>query len=248
MIGRKIRRFFHVIPETRFVRGAGWAVWLLAFAGTIGFTGAADADDCPSPLIVMPAMVDDGLNGLIRRRPFEMTQTRLVYADYVRSDRVATKVIDIGTGWMQNLSSVRRRLRYHHEFPVDLQPLLLFGEIEFVSTLPASFDLRIGCDALNPEWVYHSVKGEGDRLIMRIEAVLEPGERVLLWWSVDLDIMVAGNLPDDRDGDGDVDVQDLVTALSELGRGEPGDEVNALRSLLLKIGSGGEMETVEDDS
>lgn len=245
MIGRKIRRSFCAVAEAGVVGGA---VWSVLFSLVIGFTETAYAEDCPSPLIPMPVIVDVGPSNLIRRRPFEMTQTRVVYADYVRSTRASDRVVDIGTAWMENLSPVRRRLRYHHEFPIDRQPLLLLGEIEFASTRPASFDLRIGCDPLNPAWSYHAVEGEGDRLVMRIEAVLAPGERVLLWWSVDLDIVVAGQLPDDRDGDGDLDLADLVTALSQLGRDDPDDEVNALRSLILKLGSGGDVHSVEDDS
>ncbi|MAC20343.1 MAG: hypothetical protein CMJ23_11855 [Phycisphaerae bacterium] len=245
MIGRKIRRSFCAVTEVRFVDRA---VRVIASIVAIGLTGTVGADECPSPLIPMPAIVDAGPSDLIRRRPFEMTQTRVVYADYIRSSRSSDRVIDIGTAWMENLSPVRRRLRYHHEFPVDRRPRLLFGEIEFVSTRAASFDLRIGCHPLNPAWSYHAVEGEGDRLVMRIEAVLAPGERVLMWWSVDLDIVVAGELPDDRDGDGDLDMADLVAALSELGRGDPDEEVNALRSLVLKLGSGGDVSYEENDS
>ena len=245
MIGRKIRRSFCAVTEAGAVAEA---VWPILFSLVIGFAGTAYAEDCPSPLVPMPVIVDAGPSDLIRRRPFEMTQTRVVYADYVRSTRSSDRVIDIGTAWMENLSPVRRRLRYHHEFPVDRQPLLLLGEIEFGSTRPASFDLRVGCDPLNPAWSYHAVGGEGDRLVMRIEAVLAPGERLLLWWSVDLDIAVAGELPDDRDGDGEISPADLATALSEFGRGDPDDEVNALRSLILKLGSGGDAYSVENDS
>ena len=66
--------------------------------------------------------------------------------------------------------------------------------------------------------------------------MLEPGQRVALWWNVNLEIAVAGRLPNDRNGDGTVDLEDLSVALSTLGRDDPPHEAEALRSLVAALG------------
>lgn len=207
----------------------------LSLLAAVGAAGVVGADDCPQPLETMPAIVDGTPSGLVRRRPLAITQTRVVYADYLRSRPWDSMIVDVGTGWMENRSTVRRRLRYHHEFPLHLRPMLVMGSIASGATRPATFDFRIGCDRLDASTTYHVVEGEADRFVMRVEAVLEPGERVVLWWNVALDITVTGRLPNDRDGDGDVDLDDLSAALASIGRDDPEREVEALRSLVAAL-------------
>ena len=196
------------------------------------WASGARAEDCPRPLLPMPVVVEEAATGLIRRRPLEITSTRIVFADYLHSPSWRSEIVDVGVGWMENRSDVRRRVRYHHEFPIDMQPMILTGSIASGSTLPASFDFRIGCDALDPRAFYHVIAGEADRVVMRVEAVLEPGQRVAMWWNVALEVSVAGRLPNDRNGDGTVDLHDLSVALASLGSEDPDREVEALRSLL----------------
>lgn len=197
---------------------------------------AGFADDCPRPLVTMPTVVDDAGEHFVRRQAVAITDTRLVYADYLRSRSWHTEIVDIGIGWMENPSTVRRRVRYHHEFPIDQRPMIVIGTLATGSTRPATFDLRIGCDRLDDRASFHVVEGEADRFVLRVEAVLGPGERVALWWNVNLEIAVAGRLPNDRNGDGLVDLEDLSVALSTLGRDDPAHEAEALRSLVAALG------------
>ncbi len=198
--------------------------------------GHAIAEDCPRPLDPMQAISEQVPNGLVHRRALEMTATRIVYADYVRSRSASDRVIDVGTGWMENRSDVRRRIRYHHQFPLDRHPMVLIGTVAGGATASWKFDPRIGCHSLDPEWTYHAIEGDGDRMVLRIEVTLDPGERAIYWWTLDLQITVAARLPADRDGDGDVDLEDLAIALVELGRGDPDEESEALRVLMQSLG------------
>ncbi len=198
-------------------------------------TTVGRAEECPNPLLTMPVVVEDVGAGLIRRRPLAIETTRVVFADYLRSRSWQSEIVDVGVGWMENRSAVRRRVRYHHEFPLDLRPMVVIGSIASGSTLPATFDFRIGCDVLDPRTFYHVIAGEADRFVMRVEAVLEPGERVAVWWNVALEVSVVGRLPIDRNGDGSVDLQDLSMALATLGSEDPDREVEALRSLLRSL-------------
>lgn len=226
------------------VRGDAGGSWrsLARIARCVLFVAAMSAtvvaDDCPQPLESMPAVVDDTPSGLVRRRPLAITESRIVHADYLRSRAWDESIVDVGTGWMENRSNTRRRIRYHHEFPLQRRPMLVMGAIASGATRPATFDFRIGCDRLDTTTTYHVVEGEADRFAMRVEAVLEPGERVVLCWNVALDIVVAGRLPNDRDGDGDVDVDDLAAALASIGGQDPEREVEALRSLIAALGDG----------
>lgn len=205
----------------------------MAVAWGVLFPGPGSrAEDCPQPLRTMPVVVEEASAGLIRRRPLAIEATRVVFADYLRSRSWQPEIVDVGVGWMENRSDVRRRVRYHHEFPLDLRPMVVIGSIASGSTLPVTFDFRIGCDPLDPRAFYHVIAGEADRFVMRAEAVLEPGERVAMWWNVGLEVSVVGRLPNDRNGDGVVDLEDLSMALATLGSEEPDREVEALRSLL----------------
>lgn len=199
-------------------------------------TSGLFAQDCPRPLVTMPTVVDDAGEHFVRRQAVELTETRLVYADYMRSRSWHSEIVDIGIGWLENPSDVRRRIRYHHEFPIDQRPMIVIGTLATGSTRPATFDLRIGCDPLDDRAFFHVVEGEADRFVLRVEAVLEPGQRVALWWNVNLEIAVAGRLPNDRNGDGTVDLEDLSVALSTLGRDDPAHEAEALRSLVAALG------------
>lgn len=207
------------------------------FVVSVWWCGHAIADDCPRPLEPMPTITETIPNGLVHRRALEMASTRIVYADYMRSRSASDHVIDVGTGWMENRSDVRRRIRYHHQFPLDRHPLVLIGTVAGGATVPWDFGPRVGCHALDPEWTYHAVEGDGDRMVLRIETTLDPGERAIFWWSINLQITVAARLPVDRDGDGDVDLEDLAIALQELGRAEPDDESAALQALVRSLGS-----------
>ena len=201
------------------------------------FGGHVVAEDCPRPLDPMQTITESVPNGLVHRRALEMTSTRIVYADYIRSRSASDRVIDVGTGWMENRSDVRRRIRYHHQFPLDRHPMVLIGTVAGGATAPWTFDPRVGCHALDPEWTYHAIEGNGDRMVLRIEATLDPGERAIFWWTLDLQITVASRLPADRDGDGEVDLEDLAIALEELGRGDPNQESAALRVLMQSLGT-----------
>ena len=116
--------------------------------------------------------------------------------------------------------------------------MIMLGTVAGGAIGDVALNVHIGCHRLDPEWTFHVIEGESDQLALRIEAVLDPGERVIFWWTVDLEIMVAGRLPADRDGDGDVDLEDLGTALQELGRNDPETESAALRELMESLGSG----------
>ena len=216
-----------------------WAHGLVIVLAVVGLSGARVlADECPNPLEPMPTVVENLPDGMVRRRALEMEPTRIVFVDYMRTRRVTDTVIDVGSGWMENPSDVRRRIRYHHQFPLETRPMILLGTVASAATGQFEMDLRIGCERLNPQWSFHVIEGEADRLVLRIETVLDPGERLSFWWTVDLEIMVSGRLPADRDGDGDVDLLDLSIALDELGTNDPETEAAALRELMQSLGSG----------
>ncbi|MFM1832075.1 MAG: hypothetical protein RLZZ461_391 [Planctomycetota bacterium] len=227
-----VRSVFRHSDSTFEGRAMRWLVGVAAMCGA-----SSMADDCPQPLEDMPTLVETLPSGLIHRQPLALTQTRLVYADYLRTPSWEDRIVDVGTGWLENRSSRRRRVRYHHQFPLDRRPMVMLGSISSGATRPATFDFRVGCHPLDPEWTYHVIEGDADRFALRVEAVLEPGERVLVWWNVLLDIAVSGRLPSDRDGDGDVDLDDLSTALATLGTEDPARESEALRSLVSQLGT-----------
>jgi len=222
--------------RSSFVRGrvAGLVAGLVV---AVAAGPSLHADECPQPLVEMPVVVETAPSGLIRRRPLAITPTRLVHADYLRSPSWDDRVIDIGTGWLENRSSRRRRIQYHHQFTLDRRPLVMLGSIATGATGPATFDFRVGCHPLDPDWTYHAIEGDAERFALRVEAELDPGERVLVWWNVSLDITVSARLPNDRDGDGDVDLDDLGIALSSLGSEDAAREADALRSLVASLGT-----------
>lgn len=201
--------------------------------------GASRGDDCPRMLEPMSAMIEAEPCGLSRRFARTRTKTRAVEVEYAHSSPFADRVIDLGLGSLENPSAQTRRIRYHHEIMLAREPLMLLGPVQFESTKPARFDLRIGCESLQPGAEHHVVDGGGDRVRLRVEAVLEPGERMVFWWSVDLDIVAAGRLPHDRDGDGDLDVDDLGLALRTLERAAGPEEIEAFRSLVFALGTEG---------
>lgn len=232
--------FLRRIP---FVRGRPWEPSSLGCGVAVLLTvllpgGPSVADDCPNPLQPMRTTVEALPNGMVRRRAMEIQPTRIVCAEYMRTRTVVDRMVDIGTGWMENRSDVRRRVRYHHQFPLHRRPMILIGTVAGASTGEFDLDVRIGCHRLNPDRTFHVIEGEGERLAMRVESVLDPGERVGFWWTIDLEIMVAGRLPADRDGEGDVDLEDLILALEELGRNDPEIESRGLRELMRSLGSG----------
>ena len=111
-------------------------------------TSGLFAQDCPRPLVTMPVVVDDAGEHFVRRQAVELTETRLVYADYLRSRSWHSEIVDIGIGWLENPSDVRRRIRYHHEFPIDQRPMIVIGTLEAgVNPLP----LRVNGEPLHED-------------------------------------------------------------------------------------------------
>ena len=223
---------------SRVKRSTSLNAMLAALALFLSTVDRAPAEDCPNPLEPMPAVDELLPNGMVRRRALEITSTRIVYADYMRTRIVLDTLVDVGTGWMENKSDVRRRIRYHHQFPIRKRPLILSGTVTSAATRESDLSIHVGCHRLNPEWSFHVIDGEADRLSLRIETTLDPGERVIFWWTVDLEIVASGRLPADRDGDGDVDIDDLVVALGELGCEDSTIESAGLRELMESLGSG----------
>lgn len=200
--------------------------------------GRAVADDCPRPLEPKQITAQPLPDGMVRRRAVEIEPTRIVFADYMRSRTSIDDVVDAGTGWMESRSDVRRRIRYQHQFPLPRRPMILVGTVAEGSTDDADIEIRVGCHQLKPEWRSHLVEGEADRLVLRVESVLGPGERVHFWWAVDLEVVVSGRLPADRDEDDDVDIVVPTIALEELGRNVPETESEGLRELMRSLGTG----------